>query len=136
MCFYSSLFAFSENILCPGGKGTGLGLALVRQIVKLSGGRLGVRSKAGEGSTFWVELPLGVGSKTFNPGPPDLHDAASSSDLDTLHRTNMRVKSPTCADGGIKAVDAAGLRVSRKVSTSAQRNNAAMQGIMEQGLFN
>jgi len=39
-----------------GGKGTGLGLALVRQIVKLSGGRLGVRSKAGVGSTFWVEL--------------------------------------------------------------------------------
>ena len=39
-----------------GGKGTGLGLALVRQIVKLSGGRLGVHSKVGQGSTFWVEL--------------------------------------------------------------------------------
>ena len=39
-----------------GGKGTGLGLALVRQIVKLSGGRLGVSSKVGQGSTFWVEL--------------------------------------------------------------------------------
>ena len=30
--------------------------ALVRQIVKLSGGRLGVQSKLGRGSTFWVEL--------------------------------------------------------------------------------
>jgi hypothetical protein len=39
-----------------GGKGTGLGLALVRQIVKLSGGRLGVQSRLGQGSMFWVEL--------------------------------------------------------------------------------
>ncbi|KAF9233473.1 Tco5, signal transduction HAMP domain histidine kinase [Melanogaster broomeanus] len=55
-----------------GGKGTGLGLALVRQIVKLSGGRLGVRSKLGHGSTFWVELPLGVGVKVVDPPDPEL----------------------------------------------------------------
>ena len=41
-------------------------MALVRQIVKLSGGRLGVKSRLGEGSTFWVELPLGVGAKALN----------------------------------------------------------------------
>ncbi|GAA5965270.1 hypothetical protein JCM21900_006071 [Sporobolomyces salmonicolor] len=50
-----------------GGKGTGLGLSLVRQIVMLSGGRLGVKSKVGEGSTFWVELPFAIGAQTREP---------------------------------------------------------------------
>ncbi|KAI0764427.1 hypothetical protein BC629DRAFT_1596696 [Irpex lacteus] len=44
-------------------KGAGLGLALVRQIGKVTGGRLGVQSRLGSGATFWVELPLGAGAK-------------------------------------------------------------------------
>lgn len=41
---------------------TGLGLSLVRQIVSLSGGRLGVKSRVGAGTTMWVELPYGIGT--------------------------------------------------------------------------
>jgi signal transduction histidine kinase len=39
-------------------KGTGLGLYVSHEIVKSHGGSLTVRSTAGSGATFAVELPL------------------------------------------------------------------------------
>jgi len=38
-------------------QGTGLGLALSRNLIEAMGGTTGVSSQQGEGSTFWVELP-------------------------------------------------------------------------------
>jgi signal transduction histidine kinase len=39
-------------------EGTGLGLAMVRELALLHGGKIDVQSKIGEGSTFRVELPM------------------------------------------------------------------------------
>ena len=38
--------------------GTGLGLSVAKSHAESLGGKIGVDSKLGEGSTFWVELPL------------------------------------------------------------------------------
>jgi PAS domain S-box-containing protein len=47
-----------DNRLARQAPGTGLGLFLVKAVVEAHGGRVGVESSPGQGSLFWVELPL------------------------------------------------------------------------------
>jgi CheY-like chemotaxis protein/anti-sigma regulatory factor (Ser/Thr protein kinase) len=42
--------------------GTGLGLSIARELIELMGGIVGASSETGVGSTFWLELPLGLAS--------------------------------------------------------------------------
>jgi signal transduction histidine kinase len=42
-------------------EGTGIGLAIVRKAVERMGGKVGVKSQAGNGSKFWIQLPAPAG---------------------------------------------------------------------------
>jgi two-component system NtrC family sensor kinase len=47
------------------GKGTGLGLATSYGIIESHGGKIAVKSKVGQGSTFTIELPVHPAKQTF-----------------------------------------------------------------------
>jgi PAS domain S-box-containing protein len=62
--------------LTRGVGGTGLGLYISRELVRLMGGQLSVTSKESEGSTFVVELPREPAPKRVKPEEPAAAGAA------------------------------------------------------------
>jgi len=52
---FSRLGAENSNI-----EGTGIGLVVCKELIESMNGRIGFESEVGQGSSFWIELPLSV----------------------------------------------------------------------------
>ena len=63
---FSSLIRSNASVSRSFG-GSGIGLAICKQLVTLMNGRIGVHSVPGKGSTFWCEIPFEPDEGAFHP---------------------------------------------------------------------
>ena len=90
-------------------QGTGLGMAIVSDLVKFMGGAIGVESRLGEGTTFTVQLEFDL-----NPAePPAATDAQPLTDISGMrvlvaedNDLNLEIARCMLQDAGVKTAEA------------------------------
>ncbi|MCA9623762.1 MAG: hypothetical protein KC731_32290, partial [Myxococcales bacterium] len=83
-------------------EGTGLGLAICQRIVQSAGGRIEVRSRVGEGTTFDVVLPAAMHALGATPVAPDV-ERAEEPNGDTSGETSGETSRVEAADPSLLA---------------------------------
>jgi len=87
--------------------GTGLGLTISRQLVEMMGGRIGVESEPGRGSTFWFDLTLERATTPELPAGPGLDVLRELPVLVVAERATQReILAETLASWGCRPIEA------------------------------
>ena len=77
-------FVMLDQSLVRTSGGTGLGLAIARRLAQAMGGDVGVESELGEGSCFWMRLPLAIASAPSQGDTPKPQPAQAMDPMDVL----------------------------------------------------
>jgi CheY-like chemotaxis protein len=88
--------------------GTGLGLAIVKQLAALMGGKAGMTSEPGHGSTFWVDLPMEL--QAVDTQPADFRESLEGLKILVVddNSTNRKVLTRLLATHGCTTDEAPG----------------------------
>ena len=70
--------------------GTGLGLAITKHLVQLMGGKIGVESAEGKGSTFWFSIPCEVAEASDEVATIEQLRSITHHDTTKMHVSNAR----------------------------------------------
>ncbi len=114
--------------------GTGLGLAISRRLVELMQGEIGLDSRLGDGSTFWVELPLPLTDAPHLAGPVADLTGVSVLIVDDSSISRTVLQHQLGGWGMRVATAGSGTEALERISASAAAGTPLLLGIIDLGM--